>query len=161
MAFKKMQAEMNSWLMRQGAEVLSPTNPFELVRFRAQGGTHVIYERKNGVLTANGFAEECLQAFRAGKRLGMGITTGSRSSTIRMKSALLQRDGDLCFFCAKPMPQDDMTVEHLVSFHKGGPNHMDNFALAHEECNKQADNIPLVEKIKVYAKARAGEVIRA
>ena len=67
----------------------------------------------------------------------------------RLKVDLVARDGSDCFFCLKPMADQDMTIEHLVSRHKGGPDHMDNLVLAHMKCNGLADNRPLVEKIKI------------
>lgn len=141
------------WLQRQGAEVLAPTNPYEVARFRARGGVHVVYEGRRGI-NANGFAEECLEAFRKHQNIDMGITQKPRTPMARVKVALVQRDGKLCFFCGAEMPESDMTVEHLVSIHKGGPNHMDNLALAHERCNRTAANFPLVEKIRMHVAAR-------
>lgn len=46
----------------------------------------------------------------------------------------------------------DATLEHLVARAKGGPDHMDNLVLVHEECNKKVSNLPLIEKIKIREK---------
>jgi hypothetical protein len=146
------RATIEAWLRAQGAEVLAPTNAYELVRFRARGGVHVIYEGRRGI-TANGFAETALKAYEKGSNLWMGITTKPRDSMAKTRAALLERDGNLCFFCALEMPLDDMTVEHLVGRAKGGPDHQDNLALAHEACNRFANNLPLMEKIKSHRSA--------
>jgi hypothetical protein len=143
-----------TWLRRHGAEVLPPTNPYELVRFRARGGTHIIYQRANGMTSMAGFAEECLRAFDAGTRIDMGQAKTVRNSPSKyLKQSLLDRDGRECFFCLGEMPNEDMTVEHLVPIHKGGPNHQDNMALAHRACNQKADNLPLMAKIKMRESA--------
>lgn len=148
------QAALLMWLRQCGADVLAPTNPFEVARFRARGGVHVIYTGRRGI-KANGFGSECLSAFEAGRRLSMGITTKPRTSLARLKAGLAERDGLECFYCGLFVSEADMTIEHLVSRHKGGPDHMDNLVLAHEPCNKEADNLPLVEKIKLREKLRA------
>lgn len=137
-----------TWLAQQGAEVLAPTNAYELVRFRARGGVHVVYTGRRGV-SMPGFAMQAYQAFERGSRLDMGLVSRRRNTDADTKSALLARDGRACFFCLVDMPNDDMTIEHLVSLHKGGPNHQDNLALAHASCNRIADNLPLVKKFTI------------
>lgn len=139
------------WLGKQGAEVLAPTNAYELVRFRARSAVHVIYKGRRGI-TAGEFAEKCLQAFQEGRPLGMGLTERQRGQVTKHRAALIQRDGDCCFFCIKPLGSN-ITIEHLVAHHKGGPDHMDNLALAHEACNKKAANMALMQKIKLREQA--------
>lgn len=146
---------LHDWLARQGAEVLAPTNQWELARFRARGGVHVIYGNAKGRLTAAGFAREALDAFKANIPTGMGMTKKPRSSMTRKKAALIERDGRNCFYCAAgPLSEDALTVEHLVSVQNGGPNHMDNLALACVQCNKRMANLPLAKKIDIYCANR-------
>lgn|SRR5688572_28362233 len=60
------------------------------------------------------------------------------------------RDGDLCWYCAKPMrfgPPFNMgkaaTVEHVLPTSKGGTWSRDNLRLCHVGCNRQlADKEP-------------------
>lgn len=141
------------WLRQQGAEVLAPTNPYEVARFRARSGTHIVYTTASGCITASGFAKRALQAFRSGHRLDMGLTKVPRDFAAKYRAALYERDGRACFFCLADMPNEDMTVEHLVPVSKGGPNHLDNMVLAHELCNKRADNLPLVRKFQIRTDA--------
>ena len=140
------------YLRQCGATVLPVTNGYEIARFIAQGKTCVVYQDKWGRTSANGFALDCWQAFESGKRIAMGAPVKPRTYIAKHKLALLERDGDLCFFCAQPLVED-ITVEHLVSHDKGGPDVSDNFALAHESCNKSADNLPLMKKIKMHIAA--------
>lgn len=137
-----------TWLSQQGAEVLAPTNPYEIARFRARGGVHVVYEGRRG-LSANGFALECWDTFKRGGRLWMGITKKPRNQLTYRKAALMERDGENCFYCGLALLVDTATIEHLVSRDKGGPDHMDNLVLVHEPCNRLADNLPLIEKLKI------------
>ena len=140
------QKKFLEWLRQQGAEVLAPTNPYELARFRARGGVHIIYEGRRGV-NATGFAEECVTAFAKGSPLWMGMTQKPRNSMGYKKAALMERDGNECFYCHVPMSVTEATVEHLVSRQNGGPDHMDNLALAHDTCNRRVANLPLVKKL--------------
>lgn len=146
-----------SWLRANGAEVLPTTNVYELARFVAHGKTNVVYFGRRGV-RAIGFAQECVDAYESGASLNMGIRQKPRNNISKRKIALRQRDGDLCFYCFKPMfryaegekdETDDATIEHLVGRGKGGPDHQDNLVLAHDSCNKIVANLPLVSKLKV------------
>lgn len=155
----QMQAKFHEWLRAQGAEVLAATNTYEYARFRARGGVHVVYQNKYGSPRGHGFAGEVLMAFQDKKCMRMGDVQKPRDNMARLKIALRERDGDMCFFCGQTMFDiegepghekaiSDCTLEHLVGRAKGGPDHMDNLVLAHESCNKLAANIPLIEKIK-------------
>jgi 5-methylcytosine-specific restriction endonuclease McrA len=146
--------EFTNWLRSNGAEILAPTNPYELVRFRANGAVHIIYQRASGACTFGGKSKQALNAWRDGRHWSAGITKKPRTNMQKLRLALLERDGDACWFCGEPMPEDDMTAEHLVAHAKGGPDHHDNLVLAHERCNKVADNLPLKEKIDIHVRAR-------
>ncbi len=141
-----------AWLLKAGAEVLAPTNQYEVVRFRARGSVHVVYYGKRG-LTMGPFAEECYDAFMAGGHMDMGLKGTQRGHGAKYRHALIERDGRGCFYCFEPMSDEDASVEHLVSLHKGGPNHMDNMVLAHRACNGRVGNLPLVSKLKVREQA--------
>lgn len=65
----------------------------------------------------------------------------------KIRKQLRKRDGDECFYCGLEMPTSDMTIEHVLSRKHGGNNKLANLALAHEECNTKAGNLPIVLKI--------------
>jgi hypothetical protein len=150
----KQIEQFRQWLSRMGAEVLMPTNPYELARFIARGGTHVIYVNGKGRISANGFAAEVLAAFESGQQIDMGFAKTSRTSNGRRRAVLLQRDGRACFYCGIDMPDDDITLEHLVALDKGGTNRLENMALAHRLCNNKAGNLTLTMKIKIRDRMR-------
>ena len=57
--------EFLEWLESNGATVLEPTNPYEVVRYRkwcegdgSRPSTHIIYKRKDGSLTYAGQSRE-------------------------------------------------------------------------------------------------------
>lgn len=150
--------EFKQWLQQQGAEVLAPTNQYEVLRIRARGRVHIAYKNKNSLTTWPDFLKECRHVFERGGRMDMGLTATPRTPAAKYRAALLERDGRGCFFCTEEMPNEDMTVEHLVPVHKGGPNHTDNMALAHAKCNAAADNLPLMKKIAIREKATAARI---
>lgn len=146
--------KMKTWLMSIGSDVLASTNPYELVRFKAKGGTHVIYQRANGRITAKGVAAEALDAFNNNKPFDVGLIKTKSMANFKQKSALVARDGMDCFYCGLRMDSDDITAEHLIARNKGGQNKLENMALAHQKCNQLAGHIPLIEKIKLRERLR-------
>lgn len=161
-----------AWLSDCGAEIGVPTNPYEVIRYRAyergakRAGTHVVYAKENGKLTFSGITREHYEAFLAGELIaGMFVSqfdakpeprrTGAKGSAVRAK--LLERDGDGCWFCGASLGED-ATIEHLVPRSAGGGNKLANYALAHARCNHLAADKPLIEKIELRAKLRAEKV---
>lgn len=141
----KKLPQFKDWLRSAGAEVLEPTNEWEVLRFRAGGSTAVIYRNKANQLNMGRDAEKALTAFLSGQSWSAGVKTTRRSVTVHER-ALLKRDGPNCFLCWHPLGAD-ITVEHLVPVTAGGPNHMANFVLAHHDCNGQMGSKSVMEKI--------------
>lgn len=61
--------EFMDWLDRNGATVLEPTNPFEVVRYKmwtpddaGRPSTHIVYRRKNDTLTYGGLSRAHYEA---------------------------------------------------------------------------------------------------
>ena len=125
------------------------TNPYEVARFIAHGKTHVVYMNSRGYISAVGFAEECVRAFDAHQSIKMGYAMKHTAFDAKRKQAVIERDGNRCFFCKKEMTWAESSLEHLVARARGGPNHLDNMALAHKECNARAANLTLMEKIRI------------
>jgi hypothetical protein len=167
-----------AWLTDQGAEVISTTNPYEVVRYRAYvlGGarpqTHIVYAKDSGLLNFVGATREHYEAFLAGGTVsGMFVsqfdpppadTRAQRRFNSPDKpgqrAKLLDRDGNECWFCGLEMASDDMTIEHLAPKSAGGRNMLVNYALAHSVCNNRAGDMPLIQKIEMRTKMRAGKV---
>jgi hypothetical protein len=147
---KKLPA-FKTFLEARGAELLEPTNEWEVVRFRVAHATAIIYTNAKGGITADGVALAALNSFVCGDgRWTAGISTprqkvNRRSVDIR---SLLARDGDTCFLCCLPLGED-MTVEHLVPLVHGGTHHIANKALAHRVCNLLMGHLSLMEKIRL------------
>jgi hypothetical protein len=138
------------FLTARGAEVLEPTNEWEVVRFRAAGMTAIVYTNSRGGITADRVARQAMDAFVSGGTWSAGVATARvrRPADVR---ALLARDGDRCFLCREPLGED-ISVEHLVPVAVGGPNHLANKALAHGRCNLRMGHLSVMEKIALREK---------
>lgn len=152
----RMLAKMTAfrdWLSGCGAQVLEPTNDWELVRFKAGDETSIIYRNKVGGVRYTGLAEPAWRAF------SRGLAWRAKPPTIRKKRmspmvrTIRARDGDLCFYCQRQVGADSESVEHLVAVTHGGPNHISNLFLAHKDCNAQAGHLSAPEKIRLHVQA--------
>lgn len=158
-----------AYVKEHGGEVGQPTNPYEVVRYRAywrfttQASVHVVYAKDNGLLTFTGGSKGHYRAFLAGGPMQELPTDTpapvkplaklvSKSEPRRRK--LIERDGPDCWFCGEAMGED-CTIEHLVPKSKGGANSLANYALAHQRCNAKAADLPLVDKIAMRDRLRA------
>ncbi len=140
-------------LKAAGAEVLGPTNPYEVLRFKTKHGVGVVYKGKRGeTWNAEALAAREHLAKRKGSLAPVALK-GRRNNRASV-TAILARDGDNCFFCRKPL-DGDLTVEHLVAVAHGGPNHISNKFLAHTECNNRAGHLSAPEKINIAIEALA------
>ena len=133
-------------LVAAGSEMLAPTNPYELLRFRSSYGVGIVYRTKRGRETWNTEAKQARAHIADSKGSLAPVVVQGRRKDAGTVNALLIRDGAQCFFCRQPLG-DDVTVEHLVAIAHGGPNHVSNLFLAHGECNRRAGHLSAPEKI--------------
>ena len=83
------------------------------------------------------------------------------SSAKEQVEALRKRDGGRCWLCDKPInfkaaPNSDRapTREHLIPESRDGPSTLDNLVLCHPPCNRELNDLPLPEKIKMREQRR-------
>lgn len=152
--FVKQWPMFSAWLVARGASMLMRTNGWELARWTGDGQTSVVYFNARHNITFTGAAEAAWIAFRGGKpfRVAPAAKRAGGKASPRIK-ALYARDGDRCFYCNTPVVMEDASVEHLVSVTHGGPSHMSNFVLAHQQCNAGAGHISAMEKIAIHIAA--------
>lgn len=146
------------WLAERGCEILKATNPYEVIRYRAGGDTHIIYRNdSNKAWKAVNGAHEAVHAFQKGTDWKAPIKRTKRRPSLctAMYLALIERDTSDCFYCGKHVGEGEATIEHLVPCSLGGPNHISNYALAHAACNQAAGNLSVVEKVRLRERMRA------
>lgn len=68
------------------------------------------------------------------------------------KDHLVKKYGGICFYCEKPFKsKKDITLDHYIPISKGGFDLLENYRLAHYECNQsKADMTP--EEFVVFQK---------
>lgn len=147
---KKKIEKFKEFLAARGAEILIPTNEYELVRFRTNGIlVSIIYTGKRG----ESFTNEALtawEAFEGNKPWSGGNRVVKRIQNRSVKSRTIRsRDGDNCFYCGQPVSFEDESLEHLLASVHGGSNHISNLVLAHKKCNSDVGHLPIIEKIKI------------
>jgi 5-methylcytosine-specific restriction endonuclease McrA len=143
---KRPSATFAAGLVEAGGEMLAPTNPYEMMRFRTRYGVGVVYVNKRGGQTWNAEAIKARDHVTARKGSLAPITIRGRRRDASTVNRLIIRDGGDCFFCGDDL-SDDITVEHLVAIAHGGPNHISNLFLAHAACNQRAGHLSAPEKI--------------
>ena len=136
-----------TFLRNAGAEILAPTNPYEVVRFRTPtNGVSIIYTGRRGY-KFTGEAQEAYERYSNGGKW----TIRSKAQKLREKllMELMERDdGTDCFFCGqRTYDGENMTIEHLLPISDGGNNNLKNLCIACKECNSSVDNLSIVEKI--------------
>ena len=146
----------NAFLKAAGAEVLVPTNDWEMTRFRTGAGTSVVYRNSKGFVTFTGEAEVAWIAYRSGHawKPTLPTETGKKHSKPKKASPIIvtirERDGDACFFCWRDVADGEASLEHLVPISHGGPSHTSNLFLAHKVCNSKAGHLSAPEKIRLH-----------
>jgi hypothetical protein len=157
---RKKRDAFLSWLTANGAAVLTPTNEWEVVRYRDGGVTSIIYHRASGDLTFTGSARAAWDSFQSGLKWRAATpkakrATGNKKRRAKFVETIRERDGDDCFYCGRHVDEDTESVEHLLSItHGGAPEHIANLFLAHHVCNQMAGHLSVVEKIATYHRAR-------
>ncbi len=150
---RKRLPKIREWLSKAGAEVLESTNEWELLRFRADGHTCVVYTNKRDRLTMDTLTTKAMTAYFNGLPWSAHAKVkGKRTSVDEL--TIRKRDGDDCFFCCEPVPPGEGSIEHLVAVAHKGPNHISNKFLAHALCNARAGNQPATVKITIHDKAK-------
>jgi hypothetical protein len=149
----KRRDKFEAFLTERGAQILQPTNEWEVLRFKTSHGTSIFYRNARDQVTPTGQAMGAWRAFEdnlpwRGAPATKRWLTG-KEKTLPIVNALMKRDGTNCFYCSQKMPEDDRSIEHLVPVAHGGPNHLSNLVLAHRKCNTKAGHLSAMDKIRL------------
>lgn len=139
------------WLEQNGAEILSPTNPYEVLRFKAGDTTHIIYRNLKGRYTCDDKTKEIAGIF-AQKLPWRATPALPRLKGKEVKScyikALVDRFGWACCYCDITLDPSTCTLEHFLALTHGGPNMIQNMGLSCAPCNQAVGHLSIVEKIR-------------
>ena len=175
--YQKHKAAFEAWLQGNlGAEILSPTNPYEVLRYRrltkSTPTTHektvtVLYRKQSGVLTWQPLVETDFRrwmrelAILAAEEKG-GVTPTKGKIGNQTFNDVLERDGLNCWLCDVPADLDAapdephaLTMEHILSKVHGGPNNAANLVPCHALCNRFLDSRAVSKKVELRDEVRA------
>lgn len=155
---KVLDKEFAKFIVSRGAELLEPTNEWEVLRFRSRDGIGVVYKNKYDNRTYSGTAIEAIKAFKANNPSWNIEKTKRKQMTDKVRQLLTRDGGAYCFYCGKMTTEENRTVEHILAIGEGGNNALGNLALACDTCNFRARNLSVVEKIKLRDKLRAASI---
>lgn len=153
----KRRAKFEEFLTARGAQILQPTNEWEVLRFRSMAGVSIIYRNAQDGLTFTGDSADAWNSFAKGHAWRGTPKTKSPKNVDAKAHAVLKRDGAECFYCLNPTTEGDRTLEHLVARTHGGPNHLSNMVLAHRRCNSNAGHLSAMEKIRLRESMRTSK----
>lgn len=145
--------KFKSFLTLSGAEVLEPTNQYEVVRFKTVNSVSVVYGKKNGRLTFTGESQEAFDAMKA-KNVWTILPRGVAEKMKRLDE-LVERDGPDCFYCGVETDKETRSIEHILSVTHGGNNNLANLAIACRECNHTVGDMPVIDKVAYREQRRA------
>jgi hypothetical protein len=151
MAKKRFEiASFKVWLVERGAILLSPTNPYEVLRVDTAEGLFVVYQNKAGKQTWPMGIDAIRSAYLDGRDVPLSPDQKQRVRLRHQIEALAARDGLFCWFCENgflSVDSREITIEHLVSVAHGGPHHVSNLVLACPDCNGEAGLLSVAEKV--------------
>lgn len=150
------------FIVSRGAELLTNTSEWELVRFKTGKGVSIVYRSKDPSV-ACAFTGDAQQAWfeflNPGSKWRAIPPTKRRIHSSVEYRTIRDRDGILCFFCAEPLAEAEGTIEHLIALTHGGPQHVSNKFLAHEKCNAEVGHLSAPQKILIYHSARLKKLL--
>ena len=150
----------------RGAEVLSPSSQWEVLRFRTKFGVAIVYRNKVGALNANEAARSALGQVASGDNGSLAPhpcapKAKDRAARRHQLARVIERDGPRCFYCGTDIHQDapqgsprHATREHLVPRNQGGPDNVANIFASCEPCNLEAGHMSAPEKIAMRDRKR-------
>ena len=77
-----------------------------------------------------------------------------KGKRIADRNAILERDGENCWFCGMHMEPLDRSIEHLDPIAMGGSNELENKVLCHTQCNRYLSTLSREDKEALRDKRR-------
>lgn len=85
-----------------------------------------------------GFRKRC-KKYEVGKRQKRLYGSSFLAKRSRIKQAMFRANGNICFWCNKPMKSKNATIDHIIPISKGGGNEYFNLRLVHDLCRVERD----------------------
>jgi HNH endonuclease len=78
------------------------------------------------------------------------VSLQERQRQKRIKADVIERDGSLCCYCDQVLSIEELTMEHLIPYSKGGSFNATNLTVACAICNQKRGNRPFFEYCKQF-----------
>lgn len=52
-----------------------------------------------------------------------------------VRNAVIRRDGYVCGICSEPVEPNDVHLDHIIPYSRGGPTTVENLRVTHSACN--------------------------
>lgn len=73
------------------------------------------------------------------------------------KNHLINKYGGICYICGEPFKsKKDITIDHYLPISRGGFDELENYRLAHLECNQMKSGMT-IEEFRIFQ--RGGELV--
>lgn len=154
MELRKRLPAFKKWLTTHGAEILSPTNEWELLRVKANGVVFILYRNKNERLWATKGLEEIFHKFLEGQPWKAVNPVKGASAKRQYINTLAEKYGLTCCYCDYELTPETATIEHFLAKTHGGPNTIQNMGLACQLCNNTVGSLPVMEKLQYLKNKR-------
>lgn len=142
--------KFEGFLKNYGCDILPPSNEYELIRWKGKS-VGVVYSTYR---TSGQYASNAVSCYKRNVKWDGGPNKLSRKGSYKKQRAKLrERDGDNCFYCGKPLGEDE-TFEHILELNQGGKNSISNGVLAHQKCNNDVEGMTVFEKVNYAIKNR-------
>jgi len=144
--------KFKKFLQNCGGQILAETNDYEVLRVQTDTGVLILYKNKSGALN---WPPRLRSAYAAYKSGGKVEWRAARKSSVKRKrnpviiQTLWKRDGKQCWYCGCGLTHSNTTLEHLLNICHGGSNHLSNMTVACAQCNQQARNMCITDKVKL------------
>ena len=118
-----------------GEAIMTLDKIAEVSHISALGALQIIHTAsKLNLLTVHDYQPEVVvnlspRIFRARRRMPIPR---------RIREFVLRRDGSTCQLCGGPIAEgDEMHLDHILPWSKGGPDTAENLQVAHGSCNRR------------------------
>jgi hypothetical protein len=148
------KTRFSAWLRENGHRILPGIGRGEVLRFEGGENVGVVTVDSRGQYHFSEIAAIAFDFFEAGMPYAATIRTPYKKHPGGLYDKLRERDGPDCFYCGLPLAGGLTTIEHLLSRHHGGSDHLANLVLAHEPCNQEAGHLSVIKKIELRDRKR-------
>jgi len=99
--------------------------------------------------------EEVLGRLDEGQALAVPPVQRSLSGNVRVRRALLRREGGRCYYCFGPLSERTLTIDHVVPVCAGGRDAVENLVACCFPCNLAKGGGPAEEFLRLLYRREA------